>query len=142
MCMSDVYTAPRLRQRLKVRILAGAKGGAPGQWSARKAQLLALQYARAGGGYLTRSRTPRQRSLRRWTQQRWRTRSGRPSTQGPGATGERYLPAAAIAALTPSQYAATTRAKRLGLATGRQFVPNTPAVRVASRAARAAGRVL
>lgn len=131
-----VYTAPRLRQRLKASLLAGSKGGAPGQWSARKAQLLALQYKRAGGGYRSRTRTPRQRSLGRWTHQRWGTRSGRPSTQGPTASGERYLPAEAIAALTPRQYAATTRAKRAGLAAGRQFVPNTARARAASRAAR------
>lgn len=133
-----VYTAPRLREQLKARVLAGAKGGAPGQWSARKAQLLAAEYKRAGGGYRNTRRTARQRSLQRWTQQRWRTRSGRPSTQGPRATGERYLPAAAIAMLTPAQYAATSRKKRRGLAAGRQFVPNTSRARVISRVARAA----
>ena len=122
------YTNPALRERLKARILAGDKGGAPGQWSARKAQLLAAQYKRAGGGYRG-ARSFSQRSLVRWTQEGWRTRSGRPSTQGPGATGERYLPAAAIAMLTPAQYAATSRKKRQGRAMGRQFVPNTPIAR-------------
>ena len=53
-----------------------------------------------------------QRSLKAWGKQKWRTKSGKPSTQGPKATGERYLPTAAIKALTPSEYAATTRAKR------------------------------
>jgi len=63
-----------------------------------------------------------QRSLKAWTAQKWRTKSGKPSTQGPKATGERYLPSAAISALSPQEYAATTRAKRAGKAAGKQFV--------------------
>ena len=45
------YTKPEMRKRLFNRIKAGSKGGKPGQWSARKAQMLALAYKRAGGGY-------------------------------------------------------------------------------------------
>ena len=45
------YTKPGMRKRLFERIKAGGKGGAPGQWSARKAQMLAQQYKKAGGGY-------------------------------------------------------------------------------------------
>ena len=63
-----------------------------------------------------------QQSLKNWTNQKWRTRSGKPSTQGPKATGERYLPSAAISALSPAEYAATTRAKRAGKKAGKQFV--------------------
>ena len=63
-----------------------------------------------------------QQSLDRWTKQKWKTKSGKPSTQGPKATGERYLPAKAIKSLTDSEYAATTRAKRRGKAQGKQFV--------------------
>lgn len=63
-----------------------------------------------------------QRSLKAWTKQEWGTKSGKPSTQGSQSTGERYLPAAAIKALSPQEYAATTRAKRAGKATGKQFV--------------------
>ena len=62
-----------------------------------------------------------QRSLNKWTKQDWRTKSGKPSTQGPKATGERYLPAKAIKSLTPGQYAATTAAKRKAKAQGEQF---------------------
>ena len=61
-----------------------------------------------------------QRSLRAWTKQKWRTKSGKPSTQGPKATGERYLSSAAIKALTPSEYAATSRAKRQATKAGKQ----------------------
>ena len=63
-----------------------------------------------------------QRSLKDWTSQKWRTKSGKPSTQGAGATGERYLPEKAIKSLSPSEYAATTRAKRAGKKAGKQFV--------------------
>lgn len=61
---------------------------------------------------------PSQQSLKDWTQQRWTTRSGKPSSK----TGERYLPEAAIKSLSPAEYAATTRAKRAGKAKGKQFV--------------------
>ena len=45
------YTKPTMRKRLFNRIKAGGKGGAPGQWAARKAQMLAVAYKKAGGGY-------------------------------------------------------------------------------------------
>jgi hypothetical protein len=48
---AGVYTKPTLRKNIYRRILAGSKGGRPGQWSARKAQFLARQYKEAGGGY-------------------------------------------------------------------------------------------
>lgn len=63
-----------------------------------------------------------QKSLKAWTEQKWRTKSGKPSTQGPKATGERYLPEAAIKSLSPAEYAATTKAKRAGTKAGKQFV--------------------
>ena len=63
-----------------------------------------------------------QKSLKAWTKQKWRTKSGKPSTQGPKATGERYLPESAIKALSDKEYAATTKAKRKGKQEGKQFV--------------------
>jgi hypothetical protein len=63
-----------------------------------------------------------QQSLKNWTDQKWRTKSGKPSTQGSKATGERYLPEAAIKSLSSQEYAATTKAKREGKAAGKQFV--------------------
>jgi hypothetical protein len=59
-----------------------------------------------------------QKSLKDWGSQKWRTKSGKPSSK----TGERYLPEAAIKALTPQEYARTTAAKRKGKAKGKQFV--------------------
>jgi hypothetical protein len=65
-----------------------------------------------------------QQSLKDWTDQKWRTKSGKPSSK----TGERYLPEAAIKALSPQEYAASTRAKRAGKASGKQFVAQPKAV--------------
>mgnify|MGYP003131398549 CR=1 FL=1 len=62
-----------------------------------------------------------QKSLVNWTKQKWRTKSGKPSTQGSKATGERYLPSAAIKALSSSEYAASTAAKRKATRKGKQF---------------------
>jgi|TARA_S200002703_G_scaffold37202_1_gene32392 hypothetical protein len=61
-----------------------------------------------------------QKSLKKWTKQKWRTKSGKPSTQGKKATGERYLPEKAIKALSKKEYAATTRAKRKATKKGKQ----------------------
>jgi hypothetical protein len=65
-----------------------------------------------------------QQSLKAWTEQKWRTKSGKRSSD----TGERYLPEKAIKALSPQEYAATTRAKRTGKAAGKQFVKQPPKV--------------
>ena len=65
-----------------------------------------------------------QTSLKNWGDQKWRTKSGKKSSD----TGERYLPEAAIKALSPSEYAATTKAKRAGKAAGKQFVKQPPKV--------------
>ena len=59
-----------------------------------------------------------QKSLKNWSKQKWRTKSGKPSAK----TGERYLPTAAIKSLSPQEYAATTKAKRKGTKAGKQFV--------------------
>jgi hypothetical protein len=65
-----------------------------------------------------------QQSLKDWTAQKWRTKSGKRSSD----TGERYLPESAIKALSPQEYAATTRAKRAGKAAGKQFVKQPKAI--------------
>jgi hypothetical protein len=121
------YTKPGLRERIKDRVMASGKGGKPGQWSARKAQIVAQEYKEAGGGY-TGGKTSAQKSLSKWTKEDWGTRSGKPSTQGEKATGERYLPKKAREALSPAEYAATTRAKREGTREGKQFVKQPESV--------------
>ena len=77
-----------------------------------------------------------QRSLKAWTKQKWRTKSGKPSTQGPKATGERYLPASAIKSLSSKEYAATTRAKRKARKAGKQFSRQPKKIAAKTRAHR------
>ena len=115
-------TDPALWERVKAEVTASDKGGRPGQWSARKAQFAVAEYKARGGGYIG-PKTP-DNSLVRWTKEEWRTRSGLPSLE----TGERYLPARAITALTASEYAATSAKKRAGMRRGQQFVPQPESV--------------
>jgi len=65
-----------------------------------------------------------QKSLKAWGDQKWQTKSGKPSSK----TGERYLPKKAIKSLTPAEYAATTKAKRKGKEKGKQFVSQPKSV--------------
>lgn len=127
------YTMPETRERLKKRIMAGSKGGKPGQWSARKAQLLAQEYRKAGGGYRGKLKG-NQRSLKKWTRERWTTSDGKPAIRKGGT--RRYLPAKAWGRLTPAQRRATNRKKILGSRSGNQFIENTEAAKKASRSAR------
>lgn len=103
---------PRLWQKLKSQVTSGSKGGEPGMWSARKAQLLVSLYKKRGGRFIGK-KSPRL-SLAKWTRQRWRTRSGKMSKD----TGERYLPEKAWKALRPGEKAAVTRLKRKAGGTG------------------------
>jgi hypothetical protein len=73
-----------------------------------------------------------QQSLKAWGEQKWRTKSGKPSSK----TGERYLPEKAIKALSPQEYAATTRAKREGKAKGKQFVAQPKGIKEKTKAYR------
>lgn len=127
------YTKPQLRERIKNRILAGTKGGKAGQWSARKAQLLKHEYEKAGGGYRG-PKTRTQRSLSKWSAEKWRTSDRKPAIRRGGTM--RYLPDAAWKKLSPAQKAATNRAKLAGSRRGIQFVPNTRAAKSAGRYAR------
>jgi UTP:GlnB (protein PII) uridylyltransferase len=70
---SGKYTKPGMRERIKDRIMAGSKGGKPGQWSARKAQLLAQEYEKSGGDYRG-GKGKSQKSLEKWGKERWMTK--------------------------------------------------------------------
>ena len=105
---------PKKWSRIKSSVKAGSKGGKPGQWSARKAQLAVQRYKKAGGGY--KGKDTGKTSLDKWTKQDWGTKSGKPS----GKTGERYLPKKARQALSPQEYGASTRAKRKATKQGKQ----------------------
>ena len=110
------YTKPTLRESLKKKIMASSKGGDAGQWSARKAQLLAAEYKKAGGGY-TGPKKESQNKLSKWTKEKWTTSDGKPS-EGK----KRYLPEKAWGALTAAEKKATNAAKAAGNKAGKQFV--------------------
>ncbi len=93
---------PALWKRIVSQVKSGTKGGDAGEWSARKAQLAVSLYKKAGGSYAGPKRST---SLSKWTQQNWRTKSGKPSSE----TGERYLPEKAIKSLSSAEYAATNQ---------------------------------
>ena len=114
------YTKPALRKRIVASVKAGSKGGKSGQWSARKAQIANAKYKNAGGGFKGK-KTKTQKSLSKWTKEDWGTKSGKPSTQGKKATGERYLPKKARKSLSDKEYKATSRKKRADTKKGKQF---------------------
>lgn len=98
------------------RAKADAKAKMGGKHSARAMQEATRLYKERGGGYSGTKSS--ENKLAKWTDEDWGTASGKPS----GGTGERYLPKKAREALTPAEYAATTRAKREGTREGKQFV--------------------
>ena len=110
------YTKPTLRESLKRKIIASSKGGDAGEWSARKAQMLAAEYKKAGGGY-TGPKKESQSKLTKWTKEKWTTDDGSLS-EGK----KRYLPEKAWKALTPAEKKATNAAKAAGNKAGKQFV--------------------
>jgi hypothetical protein len=120
------YTKPKLREAIKKRILRGDKGGRAGQWSARKSQLLVQAYEKAGGGYKG-GKSKSQESLKKWGKEKWTTSDGKPSIRK--GKDKRYLPERVWKKLKPAEKSAANRAKAEGSKKGKQFVPNTPAVK-------------
>ena len=118
--------------------MRGTKGGKAGQWSARKAQMLAAAYEKAGGGYKGK-RTAKQKSLKKWTGEEWRTSDKKPAirkdSKGKTVT-KRYLPDKAWKKLSASEKAATNKKKAAGSRKGKQVVKNTKAAAKASKSVR------
>ena len=106
---------PKLWEKVKKKVVREDKGGKPGQWSARKAQLAVHDYKAEGGGY--KGEKSADNSLSQWTHEEWGTKSGRESLE----TGERYLPKEARETLSADEYRRTSAKKRADLKHGRQF---------------------
>ena len=119
-------TNPSKWKSIVARVKAGSKGGDPGEWSARKAQLVTQAYKKSGGGYVGPKSSDN--SLKKWSDQKWRTSDGSPSKGK-----KRYLPDSAWKSLSPGEKAATNKAKAQGNAKGKQFVaqPKSIAKKVA-----------
>ena len=130
----DKYTKPELRETIKKQVMADDKGGRAGQWSARKAQLVAHEYEAEGGGY-KHPRDPAQESLKKWGDEHWHTADGSQAIQGDET--HRYLPDSAWEKLSPEERKATDRKKVAGAKAGKQFVANTPAAAKARKQATA-----
>lgn len=133
------YTKPELREQVKEEIKASDKGGRPGQWSARKSQLLTKEYERRGGGYLG-PKDERQKALQRWGAEDWQTREGRTRARRNGETS-RYLPKHAWEKLSEQERRATDVKKRRASRAGRQYVANTAPARQARKDASSAERL-
>ena len=115
MAKTATKTKSALWKRIVASVKAGSKGGKPGQWSARKAQLATARYKKSGGGY--KGKKSSKNSLSKWSKQKWRTSDGKPSKGK-----KRYLPDAAWKSLSKSEKSATNRAKAKGNKKGKQFV--------------------
>lgn len=107
-------TNPKLWERVKAKVTRSDKGGRPGQWSARKAQLATQEYKKEGGGY--KGEKSDDNHLQQWQDEDWGTKSGKKS----GETGERYLPKKAREDLSKEEYARTTAKKRADTKKGKQ----------------------
>lgn len=118
----STYTKPDLRDHIKEEVVAGDKGGNPGQWSARKAQLVTQEYEREGGGY-KKARNSTQKSLKEWGEEHWTTADGKQARRSGGTA--RYLPEKAWKKLSSEEKKATNEQKRAGSRAGKQFVANT-----------------
>ena len=92
-----------------------AYGTSAGQWSARKAQAAVKAYKKAGGEYISYDKSAT--SLHKWTEQKWKTKSGKKSS----VTGERYLPSMAIESLSNEEYKLTSNKKKKDSLVGKQF---------------------
>lgn len=108
-------TDPKLWDKIKAKVEAGSKGGKPGQWSARKAQLAVHDYKEAGGGY--KGDKTADNHLAQWSKEEWGTKSGKDSHE----TGERYLPKKAREKMSAAEYRETSDKKRADTAKGKQF---------------------
>jgi hypothetical protein len=113
-------TDPQLWERVKRQITDSGKGGQPGQWSARKAQMAVQEYKRRGGGYAESGPKRNETDLHAWTAERWGTKSGAESLD----SGERYLPRRVRMLLTEDEYRRSTAKKRRDTQRrGRQYSP-------------------
>ncbi|KAI4957768.1 hypothetical protein J4E86_004907 [Alternaria arbusti] len=121
----DKYTDPQLRDEVKEEIQAGDKGGEPGQWSARKAQMMASEYKKRGGGYTTDKKDEKAEHLDEWTEEEWQTKDGSGSAKDKNGLEHRYLPKKAWEEMSEKEKEETDAKKQEGGKEGKQHVANT-----------------
>ncbi|KAJ5953640.1 hypothetical protein N7454_000536 [Penicillium verhagenii] len=127
MAPKDKYTDPKLRNEVKEEIHKGDKGGKPGQWSARKAQMMASEYKKRGGSYNTSKddQSETQKHLDQWTKEDWQTKEGSGTAKKNDGTRKRYLPKEAWEQMSDDEKEETEDKKVEGSKKGKQFVGNT-----------------
>ncbi|KAF4553520.1 Hypothetical protein D9617_6g092510 [Elsinoe fawcettii] len=124
----DKYTDPKLRDQVKEELHNSDKGGAPGQWSARKAQMMASEYKKRGGEYTIDKKTGQdesQKNLSKWSEEDWQTKEGSGNAKKADGTQKRYLPKKAWENMTEEEKEATEEQKQEGSKEGKQHVANT-----------------
>ena len=119
----EKYTHPEMREEIKEEIKQSDKGGEPGQWSARKSQLLTQEYEKRGGGYKG-EQDESQKNLQQWTEEEWQTQDGDAQARGENETA-RYLPKKAWENMSEEEKQETEQKKREGSRQGQQYVENT-----------------
>ena len=131
----QIYTDPDLREKVKEEIKESDKGGRPGQWSARKSQLLTREYEKRGGGY-TGDKDESQKNLEKWTAEEWQTQEGNSRARSGDETA-RYLPKGAWEKMSDEEKKETEEKKREGSKQGQQHVANTQEAKQARKGSQA-----
>ena len=116
----EKYTKPDLRRKIKDELMESDKGGEPGEWSARKSQMLVQEYEKQGGGYKKDEKDDDAKSLEKWTDNDWETSGGK--AEADGAEGmARYLPHDAWALLTEADQKKANQTKKKKDDDGEQY---------------------
>ena len=123
----EKYTKPDLRRQIKDELMESDKGGKPGQWSARKSQLLVQEYEKQGGGYKKDDKDEAAESLEAWGEQDWQTQDGNSARQD-GKT-KRYLPKEVWQRLSKEEKKEAEEIKQKASKKGEQYVEWTPAIK-------------
>ncbi len=131
----EKYTDPDLREQIKEEIKQSDKGGRPGQWSARKSQLLTREYEKRGVGYKG-EKDESQKNLEKWTEEEWQTQEGDARARSGDETA-RYLPKEAWENMSDEEKRETEEKKREGSRRGQQHVANTDEAKQARKGSQA-----
>ncbi len=126
----EKYTKPDLRRQIKAELMQSDKGGKPGQWSARKSQLLVQEYEKQGGGYKQDQKDDAAKSLEEWGEQDWQTQGGEEQARQDGKT-KHYLPQAVWERLSEEEKQEAEQIKQKASRQGQQYVEWTPAIKQA-----------
>lgn len=126
----EKYTKPDLRREIKDDLMQSDKGGKPGQWSARKSQLLVQEYEKQGGGYKNDEKDQSAKSLEQWSEEDWQTQGGSSKARQDDKT-KRYLPKAVWDKLSDSDKKEAEKSKQQASKNGQQYVEWPDAVQKA-----------